>query len=227
MERGVTPTNVGADTSYSAMQGGRQSTLPASQATPDTIVSVTPLSATNPALKHSGGYFNIPLFNFGIYDYFVNRHYDHILPDDFGRDLVTAMDNATTAHDIGLKNGDEHDVVGRGKFISYLANVAKADLPGILKQTEANQLVVRKYIQDLMTERGVRKEHQSVLLPLAVTLAMTPTEADVQAEMFRASRVAVERRDEFAKNRWRYRGDPWAFNWFGTKSKPVGSLSAT
>jgi hypothetical protein len=67
---------------------------------------------------------------------------------------------------------------------------------GTPKYTEANVLVVRRKVSDIMEEHGVRPTHRAALMPLAVALVFTPMREEVLAAQFMASYAAARRREE-------------------------------
>lgn len=63
----------------------------------------------------------------------------------------------------------------------------------------ANRLVIRKYVSDMMEERGLRPSHIMTYLDLVVELVFVPSESEVQARRLRTSR-AWRDRHSFYKN---------------------------
>lgn len=68
---------------------------------------------------------------------------------------------------------------------------------GLLKDTEANNLVVGRIVRDYLAARGLRPTHIAQIAPMATVLALTPMRADVEARMMRATAVAYERSEEY------------------------------
>jgi hypothetical protein len=173
--------------------------------------------------KSNGGLLGFRFLNCGIYDTVYDYLFFRQVEDDYGY-IVEHLDNPPDID--GIKTFSCDDIVGRGKFISELANSAKADIPGILKNTEATNLVVKRYMVRMMTERNVRKSHQAIILPLAMLAARTPNSAEVIAAASEGSRAFVERNAMYHNRGYFHRGDRRWFNWFGVRSKPVGPPSA-
>jgi hypothetical protein len=66
----------------------------------------------------------------------------------------------------------------RHKFARKMARMAQAEF-GLPKRTEANRLVVQRFIRDLMRKLSVRETHIATLLPIAVGLTFIPNEGHV------------------------------------------------
>lgn len=85
----------------------------------------------------------------------------------------------------------------RRGYAGRVARQVKADRGfGTPKYTEANLLVVRRKVADIMEEHGVRPTHIAALMPLAVALVFTPMREEILAAQFMASAAAAQRREE-------------------------------
>jgi hypothetical protein len=80
----------------------------------------------------------------------------------------------------------------REAFIVTCSQMAKNHFP-LNKRSEANRQVVKKYIYDIMKERGMRPQHIRSSLPMAIALTFTRDEYDVEVEQF-------EQTDAYLKN---------------------------
>jgi len=60
---------------------------------------------------------------------------------------------------------------------------------GRLSRTEANRLVVRKYLYDMCTEKGMRPSHIVSILDLAVDFVFIPTPSEVRNKQLLYSNV--------------------------------------
>jgi hypothetical protein len=74
----------------------------------------------------------------------------------------------------------------RDAFVVTCSQMAKNKFP-LNKRSEANRQVVRKYISDIMVERGMRPQHIRASLDLAVALTFTRDQYDVEVEAFELS----------------------------------------
>lgn len=104
---------------------------------------------------------------------------------------------ATIAADPTLKNLPQEPVLParclrghtkrrRRDLISNMAAEAKQKFP-LIRKSEANYLVVRRFIYDRLKEHGVRVSHIKTVLPLAIELAFVPDESEIEAIQFAAS----------------------------------------
>lgn len=80
----------------------------------------------------------------------------------------------------------------RGKFQAKLVAIAKAEF-GLLARTQANRLMVRKFLRDHMRERGMRPTHIAQHLDVSVACFFIPSEQDMIAHQLGASREALTR----------------------------------
>lgn len=89
---------------------------------------------------------------------------------------------------------DDADFVGLRPhhFQSKLITLAKSEF-GLLKRTEANRLMVRKFMRDHMREHGVRPSHIAAHLDKSVAIFFIPTKMDIEAVQVGATSLAHER----------------------------------
>lgn len=80
----------------------------------------------------------------------------------------------------------------KSKFQAKLVREVKAKF-GLLARIESNRLMVRKFLFDHMTERGVRKTHIHLHLDVAVAISFIPSQQDIIAKQLGASKAAHER----------------------------------
>jgi hypothetical protein len=80
----------------------------------------------------------------------------------------------------------------KGRFLAKVVTFAKAQF-GKCTRNEANRLMVRKFILDLMVERGMRKAHIAQHLDICVALFFVPSNAQIVAEQIASTREAVSR----------------------------------
>lgn len=78
----------------------------------------------------------------------------------------------------------------RSRIVREAAAAAKVKF-GLPKATEANLLVVSKYIRDWLDDHGVRPTHIEGITPHAVALVFIPTRADIEMKEMLAAPVAV------------------------------------
>lgn len=63
---------------------------------------------------------------------------------------------------------------------------------GPVKRTEANRLVAARIARDYLKDRGVRPTHMNQIIPIALALVFTPTEADILEQQLMGSTAFVE-----------------------------------
>lgn len=68
---------------------------------------------------------------------------------------------------------------------------------GPLRYSEANRLVVRKYLYDICVQKKMRARHIAEHLDLAVQVVLVPSKSELVAAAVGACDVAVERRADF------------------------------
>jgi len=88
----------------------------------------------------------------------------------------------------------------RGRFQAKLVAIAKAEF-GLLGRTQANRLMVRKFLRDHMRERGMRPTHIAQHLDVSVACFFIPSEQDMIAHQLGASREALTR-DAMINTAW-------------------------
>nr|QDH91117.1 MAG: hypothetical protein H4Rhizo441558_000001 [Riboviria sp.] len=85
----------------------------------------------------------------------------------------------------------EFGAVGKpGRFQAKLIKLAKSEF-GLLKRTEANRLMVRKFLRDHMKDHGMRPSHIAEHLDVSVAIFFIPCRQDVRAHQVGASNVAL------------------------------------
>lgn len=92
----------------------------------------------------------------------------------------------------------------RSDLTYALAHAAKANHPTIvLEHTQANEIIIRRYLSSLRKDYDVRCADFNKVLPLAVVLAFTPLTVDVDAVRIRDSYATTMRvRDEAEGESW-------------------------
>jgi hypothetical protein len=95
----------------------------------------------------------------------------------------------------------EFKICGKiSRFQSRLILFAKAEF-GLLRRSQANRLMVRKDLRDLMRDRGVRPSHIAAHLDTAVAIFFIPSKKDVSNHQVGASALANER-DDLVTTQW-------------------------
>jgi hypothetical protein len=82
--------------------------------------------------------------------------------------------------------------MSRGRFQAKVVSIAKAEF-GYLNRTQANRLMVRKFMRDFMRERGMRPTHIAQHLDVSVACFFIPSDQDMIAHQLGASREAISR----------------------------------
>jgi hypothetical protein len=86
------------------------------------------------------------------------------------------------------------------KDLFYLAGVDARNALGLSVDNEANRLTARRYIRNYLVERGVRATHIMRYLPMALTVAMTPTKYELEAHKVDQTSFIQERRSQLTRS---------------------------
>lgn len=78
------------------------------------------------------------------------------------------------------------------RFRAKVVLSAKAEF-GYIPRSEANRLMVRKHIRDLMRSHGMRDSHIARNADICVSLFFIPSAADIDAHKIKASYEAITR----------------------------------
>jgi hypothetical protein len=126
---------------------------------------------------------------------------------DSGEPIQELLDVAVPGSPHGL-------VVRRGRRMCFAGRLAKEcqDQFGFIRQTPANEMVARKWMQLRMVELNVRVAHRADVMPYALALFFKPTAASIGAMRMAAARPLEQREEEFeegvyTRRRWP-RGTP-------------------
>lgn len=111
--------------------------------------------------------------------------------EDHVADVLRHVDDAT------VEEGEEEEAfytprMPRGRFQGKVVAIAKAEF-GHLQRTEANRLMVRKFMRDFMRERGMRPTHIAQHLDVSVACFFIPSDQDILAHQVGATREAHTR----------------------------------
>jgi hypothetical protein len=125
--------------------------------------------------------------------HFAFKRRVYVIPEEVDLLAEDVMANV----DAGECGEDEEDHFfvpegNRGKFLAKIVLLAKAEF-GLLKRLESNRLMVRKYLRDLMRERGMRPSHIAQQLDVGVALFFVPSETDVLAHQIGATKEVTMR----------------------------------
>jgi len=77
-------------------------------------------------------------------------------------------------------------------YIGWLCNEAKAKF-GLPKRTEANYLMVRRWVRDQMEERKMRPQHMVAQEPYVTSFVFVPSPAEIGAKEMLSTSVVVSR----------------------------------
>jgi hypothetical protein len=92
----------------------------------------------------------------------------------------------------------EYTRTRRDKMAVTCAQMARNKFP-ITQRSEANRLVVRKYIFGLMEQHGLRPQHIRATLDISVSLAFTPDSVDLMVTVFESTQAYLNRQDEYRR----------------------------
>jgi hypothetical protein len=88
-----------------------------------------------------------------------------------------------------------------------VSQMAKNKFP-ISRRTEANRLVVRRFVHDALKQHGMRPSHIRKTIDMAVSLAFTPDESDLEVIAYESS-IAYRKRVAFYET-------PYSTGWFSS-----------
>ena len=100
------------------------------------------------------------------------------------------------------------------RFARRVALVARAKY-GLLPRTEANRIMVRKYLHDYLVERDTRVSTMARMLDRAVEYAFIPTADDVGLARLRATEAVTQRVEDANAEYWSFRW--WFLSPFGLR----------
>jgi len=126
-------------------------------------------------------------------------------------------DDVADAEEVGLPLNPQNPR-NRFAFVASLVAECKCEIPGLDIETKANRLVVRRWLNNRMTERKMRPTHIRAMLPLAVESVFIPDKYEIEARALRQSR-AVQDRVQLGNDVLYSRTDPWLLNWLGTRRR--------
>lgn len=106
--------------------------------------------------------------------------------------------------------------IRRHHFASKLARECQFEIPGIMANTRANQLVAHNWLVKRCAELNVRKSHCREILPRFLLYVRTATLADVEAEQLACTPAFVLRAHD-AEQTYTSRGPSTLLSWFGRK----------
>jgi len=111
------------------------------------------------------------------------------------RHVVNVMANID---DEGLASDEEEGKVffdptmKKSRFQAKIVAIAKVEF-GLLPRTTANRLMVRKFMRDYMREKLMRPTHIIQHLDVSVACFFIPSDQDITAHQFGATREALNR----------------------------------
>jgi len=143
--------------------------------------------------------------------------YGDFIPESMQDDFVPIAEVVDiTSTETENRDEIENDKRKRRSFIANIVAEVVISIPGIQVDTQANRLVAHHRLFSLCVERGVRPTHTRTILPIALELVFTPSASDIEARMFRNSRVVLDRIRERDRP-WYTFEDRWLLNWFGSR----------
>jgi len=142
------------------------------------------------------------LFSFLVFYFFFLKSNDIPLNVESLAAKIVATIDAPTDEGEDCLDGETGKVRPERKasYISVCASMARVEFGG-MKRTEANKMMVHKYIRDVMRDHGVRPSHIALLLPQAVEFAFVENAGEIIARQMRAS-DAVQTRSEVSSVGW-------------------------
>lgn len=112
------------------------------------------------------------------------------IPEEVEKHVDNVLANVDTN---GFTKEEEESEFGkistRGRFQAKLVKLAKSEF-GLLKRTEANRLMVRKFLRDHMRDHGMRPSHIAEHLDVGVACFFIPCRQDVIAHQVGSSNKA-------------------------------------
>lgn len=107
----------------------------------------------------------------------------------------------------------------RLRFIRQLRLVAHEEF-GLMRRTEANRLVVQRYLRDYMRSKSVRTKDIALILPLAVEMAFTATEGTLAGREIRETFGVRENANMMDGPLDGRTSTEMFWSWFGVKPAP-------
>jgi hypothetical protein len=95
---------------------------------------------------------------------------------------------------------DFSKITSRGRFQAKLITLAKSEF-GLIPRSEANRLMVRKFLRDQMRERGMRPTHIAAHVDVSVSCFFIPSKNDLVAHQVGAAMKTLEM-DEKINGEW-------------------------
>lgn len=96
------------------------------------------------------------------------------------------------------------------RYAAFCAREARSKFgPGLRKRTEAMDMVVHKFVYDLMHKHGMRTSDIAREVPVAIALAYVPTSSDILAAKLSAASAVVDA-NRYANANWLpYKKQSW------------------
>jgi len=153
------------------------------------------------------------LFWYGVYKWITSSD----VPEgvhQYAAEVNEAVNIDDTDDDELITNLDANTTQNHARFAAYCGRECRNKFM-FKSRSAANEQVAHKFIYDYLTRKGVRSLHISHILPIAIEVAFTPTEAELLAKQYR---VARDTRDRVAEYNRSYTGlSPWE-RLFGARS---------
>jgi len=110
--------------------------------------------------------------------------------------------------------------VRRGRYIGVLVRNAKAKF-SLPRPNEANRMMVRKYIRDLVEEHGVRPSHAAAIIDVATSMVFIPNVYEIFANSMLNTDIVDQRENEYqAKGRHSFLATIFGYMGWIAASKP-------
>jgi len=124
---------------------------------------------------------------------------EEVLGDDLARHVDEIDDEVEECSSRPVADEPRRITFGKRKtFIAACVLEAKVQF-GLPTDCEANRLMIRKFVRDMMVERGMRPTHIAGFLDLVVELVFVPSEDQILARRLRASVAWATRRERYAE----------------------------
>lgn len=130
----------------------------------------------------------------------VENYVDHVMADVDHVDFSDDEEGGGLFYP-GLK--------GASRFQAKMVRIAKGEF-GLLERSEANRLMVRKFVRDYMREHGVRPTHIGMHVDLVVAMFFIPSHIDILSSQMQFTNTAKER-DDLRMTVWTNFCDYWLF----------------
>jgi hypothetical protein len=133
----------------------------------------------------------------------------HTSDEELSRDLARTIDRCEQEEDVRIPGGDGRVVYGRPRKskIAEMVWRAKAQF-GTTERSEANELMVSKFIRDELKDDKVRPSHILAIYPAATAQFFLEYQPEIDARRIQVAAAAKKKERAKARKYWSF--EDWA-----------------